>query len=132
LFVGGNAPPVALALFQQSNWIPVETNWTTNQNLNSQNIQAGFRGLVWKETFTNYWAIQGNVLSGKSMSLPYFFAGPGMIYVPLNSTSSISVSISYQNIIYSLVLPLASSLFLLPLVLFRRRIYQLGTIRTLS
>jgi len=132
LFVGGNAPPLALALFKQSNWIPVETKWTTNQNLSSQMIQAGFRGLVWKETFTSYWAIQGNNLSGKSTSLPYFFAGPGMIYVPLNSSSSINVSISYQNIIYSLVLPLASSLFLLPLVLFRRRIYQLGIIRTLS
>jgi len=132
LSVGGNAQPVALALFQQSNWIPVEMKWTTNQNLSDQGIQAGFRGLVWKETFTSYWAIQGNSLSGKSTSLPYFLAGPGMIYVPLNSSASINLSISYQNIIYSLVLPLASSLFLLPLVLFRRKIYRLGTIRTLS
>ena len=130
--VGGNTQPIVVDLIQESSWIPVGIRWTTNQNLKSQNVPAGFRGLVWKETFTSDWNIQGNTPSGTATSLPYFFAGPGMVYIPLNGSSFANVSVSYQNIFYSLVLPLASTLFLVPLLLFRKRVYEFGTIRTLS
>ncbi|HVH16352.1 MAG TPA: hypothetical protein VNA15_11640, partial [Candidatus Angelobacter sp.] len=132
LSVRGNTQAITLNLIQQSSWIPVGIKWATNEKLNSEGVQAGFRGLVWKETFTGNWNIQGNSLSGSSISLSYFFAGPGMIYVPLNSSSFTNISISYQNIFYSLVLPIASTLFLLPLLFFRRRICVVGTIRTFS
>jgi hypothetical protein len=132
LSVGGTTQPIVVDLIQQSSWIPVGIRWTTKQTLKSQNVSAGFRGLVWKETFTSDWSIQGNNLSGTATSLPYFFAGPGMVYIPLNGFSFANVSISYQNILYSLILPLASTLFLVPLLLFRKRVYQFGTIRTLS
>jgi len=131
-FVGGKNQPVTLELIQEPDWVPVGITWTTNQSLSSEGVQAGFRGLVWKETFTNNWNIQGKSLSGVASSLPYLYAGPAMVYVPLNGLSFTNISISYQNILYGPVLPLISSLFLLPLLVFRKRIYQLGTARPLS
>ncbi len=132
LSIGGDNQPVTLDLIQHPSWVPVGITWTTNQNLGAGDIQAGFHGLVWKETFTNEWNIQGKSLSGAASSLPYLFAGPGMVYVPLNGSSFANISISYQNILSGLVLPLVSSLFLLPLLIFRRRLYQLGTVRIFS
>jgi hypothetical protein len=130
--VGGNNQPVTLELIQQPNWVPVGITWTTNQNLNSEDVKAGFRGLVWKETFTDNWNIQGKSLSGDASSLPYLFAGPGMVYVPLNGSSFANINISYQNILYGPILPFISSLFLLPMLVFMRRFYQIGTAGTLA
>jgi len=76
--------PVApmVALFSPSSWSPVHEDWTTNQNMVAPLIPHGFRGLLWKETNSPLWKFEP--ASGAPPGpLTYYYAGPGMIYIPM-------------------------------------------------
>jgi len=81
--IGGSGPAAPMvALFSQSSWSPVHEDWTTNQNMVASSIPHGFRGLLWKETNSPLWKFEPT--SGASAGpLTYYYAGPGMIYIPM-------------------------------------------------
>ncbi len=128
ILVGGSqAEPVSLALFTEAPWTSLRNEWTTNQNLSIQAVPGGYSGLVWKETYSSSWNIVGTDQAGNKLSLSYFLAGPGLVYVPLRGKVLADMSISYQDIVYNFFLPALSALTVIPLVLFRRKIYLMGT-----
>ena len=108
-------------------WTSLESNWVTNENLVIQSVPRGFESLVWKETFTNNWNILATGSSTTAIPLSYFYAGPGVVYIPTDGRLPNRITISYREIMFSVVIPSLSAGSLAPLIVFRRRIYQLGT-----
>ena len=127
---GGANGPVSLGSIPEANWTRIGSTWTTNQNLDAQNVPAGFRGIVWKETFTNSWNILATDSSNSTTSLPYFYAGPGLVFIPLKGIQFYRVNISYQEVLYSVIIPVLAASTLIPLIVFRRRIPTIGRIRS--
>jgi len=115
-----------LTVFFSPNALPIGNSWITNERLTTQAIPAGFSGLVWKETFTNNWNLEGVDQAGNGLSLPYYLAGPGMIYSPLEGRGLKVVNPSYSDTIITIVLPVLSGLSTIPVIVFRRRISQAG------
>jgi hypothetical protein len=76
-----SAIPV-VALFSQSAWTAVHEDWATNQNMVTQSIPLGFRGLLWKETNSPLWKFE-STSSVPTGTLPFYYAGPGMMYIPM-------------------------------------------------
>jgi len=121
-----NAEPSSITLAVESGWTPLRGKWTTNQNLAVQTVPSGFRGIVWKETFSSYWDIQGSILGTSSLPLSYFLAGPGMVYVPINGNFLTTLAISYQDSAFVVVVAILGASALIPLAFLRRRIYKIG------
>ncbi|HVH14644.1 MAG TPA: hypothetical protein VNA15_02855, partial [Candidatus Angelobacter sp.] len=124
--VGGNGPiaPV-VALFSELHWSPVHEDWRTNQNMVAPSIPHGFRGLLWKETYSQLWNFEPE--SGAFASpLAYYYAGPGMIYIPT------PVYVGGVKASFLSINPLSLTLFSVPIVtiaalaLFRKRILAFG------
>jgi hypothetical protein len=126
LIIGGTiSETVTLGMVPEAAWTPLESTWVTNQNSAIQTVPGGFQGIVWKETFTNNWQIQ-SANSSATSALPYFYAGPGMVYIPIGGAAIGRIDISYQDIVYGIAIPSAAAAALIPLIIFRRRIYRLG------
>ena len=129
--IGGTANgQVSLGSIPEADWTRIGNTWTTNQNLDIQSVPAGFRGIVWKETFTNNWNILATDSSNSTTSLPYFYAGPGLVYIPLKGISFYRMNISSQEVLYSVIIPITAASTLVPLIVFRRRIPAIGRIRS--
>lgn len=129
--IGGTANgQVSLGSIPEVDWTRIGNTWTTNQNLDIQSVPGGFRGIVWKETFTNNWNILATDSSNSTTSLPYFYAGPGLVYIPLKGISFYRMNISYQEVLYSVITPALGASTLIPLMVFRRRIPAIGRIRS--
>jgi hypothetical protein len=91
-------------------------------------IPHGFRGLIWKETHSPLWKFEPE--SGASPSpLAYYYAGPGMIYIPMPIYAG-GIKASFLS-----VNPESITLFSIPiatiaaLVLLRERISVFGRSR---
>jgi len=118
---------ISLETVQQSAWAPVTSDWRNPQNLDIQKSPPGFRGILWKETYTPAWSIKG--VEGEASEIPfaYYFSGPGLVYIPIGS-QSVSLRVSYVSLTIAemsvMVLGVCS---LIPLVIFRKRIYEVGS-----
>ncbi len=117
--VGQTTPLVVL--FAQSPASLVHQTWTNNENMVASSVPQGFRGLVWKETYNSQWRFEGGS-SGTTSSLPYYYAGPGMIYLPVTrNIGSISASFPSPNIVsvvgFSISIATLATLFVMRNVL---------------
>jgi hypothetical protein len=127
--IGGNGTIAPLVgIFSQSPWSPVHEDWVTNQKMVAASIPHGFRGLIWKETHSPLWKFEPE--SGASPSpLAYYYAGPGMIYIPMPIYAG-GIKASFLS-----VNPESITLFSIPiatiaaLVLLRERISVFGRSR---
>ena len=128
LTIGGNgltAPSVALFL-QESPYSTVHEEWTNNENMVAQSIPQGFRGLLWKETYSPLWKI-GSESNLTRSQLNYYYAGPGMIYVPMaNFATGIKASISSTGF-QSLALASAPVFTIAALAVLRNRLPVFGS-----
>ena len=122
----GSNQASTVTLLTGSNQTSVGGVWATNEDLHTQAVQGNYRGLVWKETFTSNWNILGIDRTGNGLSLPYFLAGPGMIYIPLNGRLLASLDMSYSDVVYGVALPAFSASCLIPLIILRRKLYRSG------
>jgi len=82
----GTAAPT-VGLFSQSPWSPIHEDWTTNQNMVASSIPQGFRGLLWKETNSPLWKFEPTT-GVPAGPLAYYYAGPGMMYIPMPAYSA--------------------------------------------
>jgi len=130
--VGGNGPLVPLvAIFSEGVWSSVHEEWTNNENMVTTPIPPGFRGLIWKETYNPLWRFQPS--SGPPTgSLKFYYAGPGMIYIPIADYSgNIQARFTSKSlelaILFSIPLVTVAVLIILPdrLLAFGRRKEQL-------
>ena len=124
--VGGNGPIAPIVdLFSQSPTTAVHEEWTNNENMIAQSVPRGFHGLVWKETYSQSWRI-GSETGTTGSQLNYYYAGPGMIYIPMaNYTARINasyVSESFQPI----ALFSTSLITIAALVIMRNRLPAFG------
>ncbi|HEX4919353.1 MAG TPA: hypothetical protein VFV92_01265, partial [Candidatus Bathyarchaeia archaeon] len=124
--VGGNQTITpSIGLFSESAWSPVHEEWTNNQNMVANNLPQGFRGLVWKETYTQFWTFTPES-NGSGQPLPYYYAGPGMVYVQLSElVSSISATFNSTTPI-SIMLFSSPIATLIILAIFRKKLIALG------
>lgn len=118
---------ISLETIQQGAWAPLTSDWRNPQNLDIQNSPPGFRGILWKETYTPAWSIQAVEGEAGNIPLAYYFSGPGLVYIPTGS-QSVSLRVSYVP----LTIPEMSVIILgvgslIPLVIFRKRIYKIGS-----
>ncbi len=122
-----SAQQFSVSLFQQPGWSSVRNNWITNENLNVPLVEGGFKGLVWKETHVNNWRVVGTDTAGRQLSLQYYSAGPGMIYIPLRGFPLTNMSMQYLIFTPTNValIGLAASTIVI-LIAFRRRAYVIG------
>jgi hypothetical protein len=86
----GQMPPM-VTLFSQPSSSPVHEDWTNNQNMIATSIPPGYRGLVWKENYSNLWSFNSDQ-SSNGGPFAYYYAGPGMIYIPMSNYTSIRAS----------------------------------------
>lgn len=122
---GGTVIPPSVLVFTPSASTPVHEEWVNNQKMISQTIPRGFRGLVWKETYNQLWGFDAQTNSSSS-NLTYYYAGPGMFYIPMQSYST-SISATFQSINYqSVTLASVTIATLGLLVTLRKRIPFLG------
>ena len=90
-FGGDGRTGPTVALFSQPASMPVHEEWQTEQNMIATSIPQGYRGLVWKETYSQLWRFDPQ--SGPNIGpLTYFYAGPGMIYIPSSDYTSVRAS----------------------------------------
>lgn len=86
----GQMPPM-ITLFAQPSSSLVHEDWANNQNMIASSIPLGYRGLVWKETYSNLWRF-GTRANSRAGPLTFYDAGPGMIYIPLSNYTNITAS----------------------------------------
>lgn len=135
VIAAANAQETSLTVFEHMDSALLANTWTTNEALYTQPLAGSFHGLVWKETFNSNWSVSANestALSNSAMtniSLQYFLAGPGLVYLPLDGVGAVSISFNYQDTIVGLVLPGISLLSLIIIIIFRRRFYSFGIIK---
>lgn len=95
---GGTVTPPSVSIFTPSASTPVHEEWINNQQMIAESIPSGFRGLVWKETYDQLWRFDVRTNSSSS-NLTYYYAGPGMFYIPMESYTP-SISATFQSINY--------------------------------
>jgi hypothetical protein len=121
-----SSTPITLVTPQQSPWVPVESKWQTKQDMTIPTLPVGFRGIVWKETYTSAWSVQGTSKNGQASPQAYYLAGPGLVYIPLHGPLN-EINISYHPFSPTEILIfviLAASI--IPLIVFRKKIYAIG------
>ena len=104
---------------------PLAHQWNTGMTGMTGTIsgaQSGFKGIIFKETYYQNW----NFYAQNNIKLPYYYAGPGMMYLPLptNVTGTIQLSFNpYDWIFFTGVAMAAATLIALSVyvVIERRR-----------
>jgi hypothetical protein len=126
IIVGASGQPAPmLVLFTQSPWSPVHETWSNNENMISSSVPQGFRGVVWKETYSSQWRFE--FVSGGGVSpLLYYYAGPGMIYVPLANGTGELVASFMSTTLTSVAVLSASVATIASLVVLRNKLPRLG------
>ncbi len=122
----GQIAPI-VGLLPESPWSPVHEEWTNNENMVAASIPQGFRGLVWKETYSPLWQFKSSSPAPTS-SLSFYYAGPGMIYIPTGNYTG-GIRASFMSIGFD-----SAILFSIPfvtvaaLVLLRKRLQGFGVV----
>ncbi|OLD04297.1 MAG: hypothetical protein AUJ07_04500 [Crenarchaeota archaeon 13_1_40CM_3_53_5] len=126
IIAGGIGQPTPMVvLFAQSPWSPVHETWSNNENMISSSVPEEFRGVIWKETYSSQWRFEFG--SGAAVSpVLYYYAGPGMIYIPLaNSTGQLVASFTSTTPTSVAVLSISIAT-IAPLVVLRNKLPRLG------
>jgi hypothetical protein len=121
--IGQSTPMVVL--FTQSPWSLVHEGWTSNENMVASSMPQGFRGVVWKETYSSQWRFESmsNDVKGP---LAYYYAGPGMIYIPMTNETR-GIAASFASLSFSSIAAVSiSTVTIAALVVLRNRLPRLG------
>jgi hypothetical protein len=118
---------LTISLFQEPLWLPVQYRWLNNQNLEVLGVPKGFKGLIWKETYTDRWLLSQDRNGSQTQSPGYQLAGPGFIYISLKDLPLGTLHIIYEvyNQSDMVALGIAFST-IVALVSLRKGLYSLG------
>lgn len=107
---------IDLISYVRQEYVPLDLKWLGSATANITGVEAGFKGIVWKESFTTRWKytfMNGTGATG----LQGIYAGPGLVYIPTTPTGSGSIIIGYEVIDYLILGSLVSTLIVATLII---------------
>jgi hypothetical protein len=101
----------------------VTVTWTNDSSMATGEMGGGYSGFLWKESYELTWDLKYIATDGVTQAVPYFYAGPGMIYIPATQDAKFTAvyNTDYGPYLgYLIVLPLVVLLLYADVELIRR------------